>query len=167
MPFRTGVAGWSVGDEEQRKPYSQLPPAGLVLIHVYSLAHGGWMLCESSIAFLYEHDLNWSWTLVCSVPFTGGGSCAGVTKAHVDPKTWVLRKGLTFISFLCISFRPVSVPLRCAHLTQPPVTSPVGLSDTWRFLMLFPHLEQSLLATLLVAGSFFTFRSQFLLKGFL
>ena len=125
MPFQTGVAGWNVGDEEQRKPYSQLPPAGLVLVHVYSLAHEGWMLRESSIAFLREHDLNCSWTLVCSVPFTGGGSCAGVTEAHVDPKTWALRKGLT-----CISFRPVSVPLRCAHLTQAPVASPVGLSDT-------------------------------------
>lgn len=96
----------------ERKFYSQLPSVGLVLTHGYALAHVRWTLHESSLAhmasFLCEDDLSWSWILVCSVSFTGELGAGDVCPSTVHIWPRLL------------------------------VTSPVRLSETWRFLMLVP-----------------------------
>lgn len=126
------------------------------------------MLHESSRAFPCEHDPSWSWILVYSVLFTGWVSCVvRVREAHVDPNTWELQKGCSCIIFLYISFRPVCVPLQATLLIQNPSNLLLASQRPEGFSCCFLYLKQSLLATFLLVGSFFSFRSQFLLKGFL
>ena len=126
------------------------------------------MLHESSRAFPCEHDPSRSWILVCSVLFAGGVSCVvRVREAHVDPNTWELQKGRICIIFLYISFRPVYVPLWGILLIQNPSNLLLASQRPEGFSCCFFYLKQSLLATVLLVGSFFSFRSQILLKGFL
>lgn len=127
------------------------------------------MLHESSRAFPCEHDPSRSWILVCALCCSLEASCVvRVREAHVDPNTWELQKGRICIIFLYISFRPVYVPLWGILLIQNP--SNLLLASLQRpegFSCCFFYLKQSLLATVLLVGSFFSFRSQILLKGFL
>lgn len=126
------------------------------------------MLHESSRAFPCKRDLSWSWIPVFSVLFTGGVSCVvRVREAHVDANTWEPHKGHTCIIFLYISLRPVCVPLWGTLLIQNPSNLLLASQRPEDFSCCFFYLKQSLLATFLSVGSFFSFRSQFLLKGFL
>lgn len=72
------------------------------------------------------------------------------------------------ISFLSISFRPVCGPLTCTRMAQALSNfSCWTLKSLKQFSCYSLPLKQSFLGLLLTAGSFFSFRTRCLLRGFL